>query len=111
METRNRENATGGCITIIINNKEVMTIRPDPKKKTVRDPKYLAWIRKQPCPYCARINGIEAHHVRRQRWGAGTSQKPHDYVAVPRCKTHHDPKYEYDVELEIIDLLIEYFRR
>jgi hypothetical protein len=86
-------------------------IRQMPKQKTKRDPKYLAWIRKQPCGYQGRFckGKIEAHHVRRQRWGAGTSQKPHDYVAVPRCQYHHAPDCEMDVELEIIDLLIEYF--
>lgn len=92
-----------------------MPIKPNPKKKTVRDPKYLVWIRKQPCGYRNRDYGlwcsgnIVAHHVRRQRWGAGTSHKPHDLVAVPRCQFHHDPRYEENVELEIIDLLIEYF--
>lgn len=84
-------------------------MNPIPKPKTKRDPKYLAWIRKKPCPYCGRTYEIEAHHIRRQIWGAGTSQKPHDYVAVPRCQTHHHPAYEDNVEVEIINLLIEYF--
>jgi len=87
-------------------------MNPRPKTHTKRDPKYLKWIRTLPCPYqwTGLCEGkIEAHHVRRHRWGAGVSQKPHDYVAVPRCKTHHSPAFELDVELEIIDLLIEYF--
>jgi hypothetical protein len=88
-------------------------MNPCPKMKPIRNKKYLAWIRKQPCgyagPYCS--GPIQAHHVRRQRWGAGTSQKPHDLVAVPRCLYHHDPLYEGDVELEIIDLMVEYFGR
>ena len=90
-----------------------MKINPNPKKNTVRDPKYLAWIRTLPCGYNDTLckGKVQAHHPRRQRWGAGTSQKPHDLVTVPRCEFHHDPKYEVDVELEIIDLLIEYFGR
>ena len=85
-------------------------MNPDPKVKTLRDPKYLAWVRTQPCPYLWTCEGkVEAHHVRRHRWGAGVSQKPHDYVAVPRCHAHHHPDFEDDIELEIIDLLIEYF--
>ena len=91
-----------------------MTVNAHPKHKTLRDPKYLAWVRTLPCPYCRGLfqdTKTVPHHVRRQRWGAGTGQKPHDLVTVPRCNVHHDPKYEYDVELEIIDLLIEYFGR
>ena len=81
------------------------------KLNPVRDSKYLAWIRTLPCGYAGNFcqGKVQAHHVRRQRWGAGTGIKPHDLVAVPRCEYHHSPKHEYDVELEIIDLLIEYF--
>ena len=90
-----------------------MTVKAHPKHKTVRDPKYLAWIRKQPCGCFDSLcfGNIEAHHVRRHRWGSGTSQKPHDLVTVPRCKYHHNAINEVDVEFEIIDLLIEYFGR
>lgn len=93
-----------------------MTVKAHPKHKTVRDPKYLKWVRTLMCPYCVRFGFFqdtktEAHHVRRHKWGAGTSQKPHDLVAVPRCRVHHSAECENDVELEIIDLLIEYFGR
>lgn len=86
-------------------------MNPIPKPRTKRDKAYLAWIRKQPCGYKGNFcqGEVEAHHVRRQRWGAGAGKKPHDYVAVPRCHYHHTPNHELDVELEIIDLLIKYF--
>jgi len=82
-------------------------VNPDPKPKTYEDPKYIAWIKTLGCFYCGKPS--EPHHIRRQVWGAGTGKKPHDYVAVPRCRDHHDPKYEDNVEVEIITLLIAYF--
>jgi len=79
---------------------------PMPKPETYRSEKYLKWIRSRPCPYCCKRS--EPHHIRRSYWGAGTSQKPHDFVAVPRCRDHHGPDFEDGVEREIIGLMIEY---
>ena len=84
-------------------------MNPIPKPKTYRSEKYLKFIRSKRCPYCSQK--AEPHHVRRLYWGAGTGKKPHDFVAVPRCRDHHGPDFEDDVEREIIDLLIEYIRR
>ena len=81
-------------------------MNPMPKRKPYRSKAYLAFIRKQPCPYC--LQDSEPHHVRRSKWGAGASQKPHDYITVPRCRNHHSPDYEENIELEIIDLLMRY---
>ena len=74
-----------------------------------RSKKYLEFIRSKPCLLCANPETVP-HHVRRQRWGAGTGIKPHDYVCIPLCHRCHDPKIEkeIDVELVIIDLLMEY---
>jgi hypothetical protein len=88
---------------------------PDQKPKTDKDPKYLAWIRKQKCGVYGCGRGGEPHHVRRQRWGAGTAKKPHDYVCVSRCREHHDPVYDnfsevMMVEHEIIDNLMRYIK-
>ena len=81
---------------------------PDPKpKKPYRDKKYLKFIRSLPCSICRRI-GSEAHHVRRYYWGASMGVKPHDFVAVARCREHHGPDYEDDIEIEIIGNLIRY---
>lgn len=77
-----------------------------PKLFTYRSKKYLEWIRGKPCEVCG--GKAEAHHVRRLRWGAGTSTKPHDYVCVSRCREHHNPEYEYQIEFEIIDNLMAY---
>ena len=82
---------------------------PMPKPLLYRDPKYLRFIRSRGCLVCGKK--AEPHHVRRYRWGAGTSQKPHDYVAIPLCREHHDEYEKVErkgVELVIIDLLMEY---
>jgi len=82
---------------------------PDPKpEKPYRSKKYLAFIRKIPCDICWQHS--EPHHIRRSYWGAGGNQKPHDYVAVPRCRKHHSTDYEDGVEIEIINNLIQYLR-
>ena len=80
---------------------------PDPKpQKPFRDKKYLEFVRSLRCTICWKQ--AEAHHPRRSYWGAGTGQKPHDYVTVARCREHHGPDYEDDIEIEIIGNLIRY---
>jgi hypothetical protein len=57
-------------------------------EKTVRltrNPKYLAWIRTQPCVVCGTRRGIEAAHTGPH----GLGQKSPDTSAIPLCSTHH----------------------
>lgn len=83
-------------------------IHSNPKSKTYRSRKYLKWLRGQKCgmDWCGQDG--EPHHVRKIRWGAGVSQKPHDFVTVSRCRVHHDAKYDRGAEMEIIDSLMKY---
>ena len=87
-----------------------MIFRPDPKPVTFENPDYLKWIRSRPCWFSGCSNKSEPHHIRRSFWGSGTGKKPHDYVAVPSCRTHHKPEYEeqFQVERIIIQNLMEY---
>jgi len=82
-----------------------------PKIKIYRSEKYLNFIRSKPCLVCKKKS--EAHHVRKQVWGAGTSIKPHDFVTVPLCHECHNPETEksLNIEMIIIDLLMEYINR
>lgn len=63
------------------------------KPRRVRDPKYLAWIRTQPCDvwdFCGETcsKKSDAHHVREKgRGGVGT--KPSDRRAIPLCRNAH----------------------
>jgi len=53
--------------------------------KPVRNPKYLAWIRTQPCLVCGATRWIEAAHTGPH----GLGQKSPDTSAVPLCAKHH----------------------
>lgn len=95
-----------------------------PKTKTYEDEDYKKFIRSKGCIICARKS--VAAHVRKQYWGAGTSQKPHDYVCISLCDdlyiSHHkeldsigmeafEERYNIDIKRIIINNLIEYIRR
>ena len=53
--------------------------------KPARNPKYLAWIRTQPCLVCGSSGWIEAAHTGPH----GLGQKSPDTSAVPLCARHH----------------------
>lgn len=53
--------------------------------KPVRNPKYLAWIRTQPCLVCGSTRWTEAAHTGPH----GLGQKSPDSSAVPLCARHH----------------------
>jgi hypothetical protein len=60
------------------------------------DPKYLTWLRKQPCcaPYvnntpCPYV--AEAHHPT----GAGMSLRGSDRDAIPLCRRHHQAIHDF----------------
>ena len=79
----------------------------DPKSVTYRNKEYLKFIRSKPCLICRQPS--EPCHVRRLHFGAGTGHKPHDYVAVPGCRLHHEAVENLvNIDREIIKLLMEY---
>jgi len=95
--------------------------KEDPKVRTYRSKKYLDFIRSKPCIVFGCGYPVVAAHVRKQYWGAGTSQKPHDYVCISLCDYHHkmldassleafDEIWNTDIKRIIIDNLIEYLR-
>lgn len=60
-------------------------------EKPKKDPKYLAWLREQPCCVCSRFGEIQhsptqAHHCIHDRFG--TLKRP-DAEAIPLCEGHH----------------------
>lgn len=61
-----------------------------PKPQTIRDEKYLAWLRKQPCAFCFAPPPSEASHHGKH----GIGIKPSDHEALPACRRchqrHHD---------------------
>lgn len=88
-------------------------IHPCPKPITYKNPKYLDWLRGQPCVTCGRSG--EPHHIRRIKWGAGVGKKSHDYCCVSLCRQCHtfihagkDDVCHESAELIIIDNLMKY---
>jgi hypothetical protein len=57
-------------------------MNPQPKIKPARSPKYLYWIRRQPCCLTGRVGENEAHHEQRKGHG-GKSTTACDSRAVP----------------------------
>ena len=53
--------------------------------KPQRKPRYLAWIRSQPCCVCGSTRGVEASHTGPH----GVGQKSPDTSAIPLCAKHH----------------------
>lgn len=89
------------------------------KQVTPRDPKYLAYIRTQPCVICGSTDTerIHAHHT--SGAGRGTGIKSADYFAVPLCYLHHHEvhqqgckcfeKHGIDVDRETARLVTAFF--
>ena len=82
-----------------------------PKPARLKNPAYLAWVRRQPCIACGATS--QAHHTVTK--GAGGS----DYRTVPLCWMHHadlhgqgekyfEEEYMVDIKDEVIRLLETY---
>ena len=87
--------------------------REYPKPKTDKDPKYLAWVRKQPCVITGRTP-CEAHHTET----GGMGMKGSDYSALPLYHTEHAICHQIgtgrfwriDIKQLIIDHLVRYIK-
>lgn len=66
-----------------------------PKRETrFRSQRHCTHIRQHACCVCDAEAPIEVAHVRLGS-GAGMGQKPHDYLAVPLCKTCHAAQHRH----------------
>lgn len=61
-------------------------------KTIVRLPKYLSWLRRQPCAICGRHGPSQACHVRKGTDG-GMGIKPSDNYAFPMCLWCHNEQH------------------
>jgi hypothetical protein len=62
-------------------DKSALTIA---EHERVRDPKYLAWLRKQPCCSCGKRAPSEAHHIKGAQ-PRGKGIKSGDDKCIPLC--------------------------
>ena len=87
------------------------------KPKSLRDKKYIEWVKTLGCICCGRPN-VDPHHEN-ERGRAGKGVKAPDRRCIPICHEHHverhcmgrdsfAEKYELDYE-EIINGLNEYY--
>ncbi len=59
-----------------------------PKLKRWECPKYLQWVKSQPCCVCGQ-QADDPHHIIGYSTG-GTGTKAHDSFTIPLCRIHHD---------------------
>ncbi|MGJ8524123.1 hypothetical protein R84981_002841 [Carnimonas sp. R-84981] len=54
-----------------------------------KNPKYLRWVRTQPCCMCG-APADHAHHIISRGNVSGMGMKPADVLTVPVCAPHHN---------------------
>ena len=64
------------------------SLLPLAKKKTIRSPKHLNFVRSLPCSVCKTDYEVHAHHLTHAEPG-GMSKKTNDNWVVPLCGDHH----------------------
>jgi len=67
-----------------------VSVNPDPKPKTKRDPKYLKYIRSFPCHVCHYYKST-AHHEPINHRGMGL--KGSDRETIPLCRRCHTNRH------------------
>jgi hypothetical protein len=65
-----------------------------PKTPRIRDERYLAFLRRQPCCTCGTTDMVEAAHIRsgsldHDKRETGLAEKPSDAWALPQCRPCH----------------------
>lgn len=71
-----------------------MTILLKPRK-SIKDEKYKAWIRRLPCLLCG--GESEPHHIPQEGHGV-MARKTDDLRAIPLCHSHHMQYHRYGRE-------------
>ena len=59
-----------------------------PKRHRWVNPKYLQWVKSQPCVCCG-VRADDPHHIIGHGQG-GMGTKAHDLLTIPLCRQHHD---------------------
>ena len=64
---------------------------------TYRNPKYLSWVRSQPCCMCGSMYEVQAHHIKGTGNMSGCSLRANDQYTMSlcvdcHCKMHSKPE-------------------
>jgi surface antigen len=94
------------------------------RQPPLRDPGYLAWLRKQRCACCKQAPPCDAAHLRATSFvygkAGGIGMKPDDRWALPLKHNHHMAQHAHGNELEWwaaqgvenpFDLCVTYYKR
>ncbi len=69
-----------------------------PKRDRWDNPKFLKWVKTQPCECCGRPSD-DPHHL--IGWGqGGMGTKAHDFLVIPLCRQHHTELHNDPVKFE-----------
>jgi hypothetical protein len=70
------------------------------KKKTPRSPKYLEWLRSQPCCVCGTVKNewMDVVPAHQSFEGRGVGIKANDFHCIPLCVECHDIEHMQGVE-------------
>lgn len=60
----------------------------------MKNPKYLAWVRKQNCCACD-MPADDAHHIIGTGGMSGMGMKAPDWATMPLCRLHHTLVHNY----------------
>ncbi|MCP4569065.1 MAG: DUF968 domain-containing protein [FCB group bacterium] len=90
---------------------------PMPKIKMYRNPRYLKWLRTQPCAACGAMRSdnmdiVAAHQRDLPGHGGGTGIKPHDTYCLPLCDACHKLSHQgYAVFADTAESCLDHFTR
>ena len=61
-----------------------------PKRKPMRNKRYLEYVRKLSCLMCGSVYGSDPHHIKGIGHFSGVGQKASDYLTMPLCRNCHE---------------------
>ncbi|HFK6833492.1 DUF968 domain-containing protein [Citrobacter freundii] len=85
-------------VGVLVDPESPQTYMKRPKRIRWTAPKYLAWIKTQPCESCRRPADDPHHLIGHGQGGMGT--KAHDLFVIPLCREHHDELHADPVAFE-----------
>lgn len=79
--------AKKSVVSVVVDPVAPQTLYARPKRTSWVNPKFLAWVKTQPCTCCGNP-ADDAHHL--IGWGqGGMATKAHDAFTIPLCRKHH----------------------
>lgn len=79
--------AKKSIVSVVVDPVAPQTLYARPKRIRWENPKFLAWVKTQPCTCCG-APADDAHHL--IGWGqGGMATKAHDAFTIPLCRKHH----------------------